>query len=66
MLKNAYLLAKIGADKAENERKFVKNLPKVCREPTSRSSSGAGASSGAGTRRAGGGLDLEPLGIKPS
>ena len=26
MLKNAYLLAKIGADTAENERKFAKNL----------------------------------------
>ena len=31
MLKNAYLLAKIDADKAENERKFAKNwqLPYV-------------------------------------
>ena len=27
MLQNAYLLAKIGADTAENER----NLPKICR-----------------------------------
>ena len=26
MLKNAYLLAKIGADTAENERKFAQNL----------------------------------------
>ena len=29
MLKNAYLLAKIGADAAENERNFAKNLPKI-------------------------------------
>ena len=28
MLKNAYLLAKIGADTAENERNFAENLPK--------------------------------------
>ena len=27
MLQNAYLLAKIGADTAENERKFAENLP---------------------------------------
>ena len=29
MLKNAYLLAKIGADTAENEQHFVENLPKI-------------------------------------
>ena len=29
MLKNAYLLAKIGADTAENERNFAENLPKL-------------------------------------
>ena len=29
MLKNAYLLAKIGADTAENERNFAENLPEV-------------------------------------
>ena len=28
MLKNAYLLAKIGADTAKNERHLAKNLPK--------------------------------------
>ena len=28
MLKYAYLLAKIGADTAENERHFAKHLPK--------------------------------------
>ena len=29
MLQNAYFLAKIGADTAENERKFAENLPKT-------------------------------------
>ena len=29
MLQNAYLLAKIGADTAENERNFAQNLPKT-------------------------------------
>ena len=29
MLENAYLLAKIGADTAENERNFAENLPKI-------------------------------------
>ena len=29
MLQNAYLLAKIGADSAENERNFAENLPKI-------------------------------------
>ena len=34
MLQNAYLLAKIGADIAENERNFAKNLPKIGNYPT--------------------------------
>jgi hypothetical protein len=34
MLQNAYLLAKIGADTAENERKFAENLPKIGNYPT--------------------------------
>ena len=34
MLQNAYLLAKIGADTAENERTFVENLPKFGNYPT--------------------------------
>ena len=34
MLKNAYLLAKIGADTAENERNFAENLPKIGNYPT--------------------------------
>ena len=29
MLKNAYFLAKIGADTAENERNFANNLPNI-------------------------------------
>ena len=34
MLKNAYLLSKIGADTAENERPFAENLPKIGNYPT--------------------------------
>ena len=34
MLQNAYFLAKIGADTAENERKFAKNWPKIGNYPT--------------------------------
>ena len=30
MLQNAYLLAKIGADRAVNERNFAEILPKFC------------------------------------
>ena len=33
---NAYLLAKIGADTAENERNFAENLPKIGRVPLDR------------------------------
>ena len=36
MLKNANLLAKIGADTAENEQHFAKNLPKTGNYPTGR------------------------------
>ena len=36
MLQNAYLLAKIGADTAENERNFAENLPKIGKCPTGR------------------------------
>ena len=32
MLNNAYLLAKIGADTAENERNVAKILPKICKK----------------------------------
>ena len=34
MLQNAYSLAKIGADTAENERHFAENLPKIGNYPT--------------------------------
>ena len=34
MLKNPYLLAKIGADTAENERNFAENLPRIGNYPT--------------------------------
>ena len=34
MLQNAYLIAKIGADTAENERNFAENLPKIGNYPT--------------------------------
>ena len=34
MLQNAYLVAKIGADTAENERKFGEILPKIGNYPT--------------------------------
>ena len=34
MLQNAYLLAKIGADTAENEQHFAKNLRKTENYPT--------------------------------
>ena len=33
MLQNAYLLAKIGADTAENEQQFAENLPKIGHHP---------------------------------
>ena len=36
MLQNAYLLAKIGADTAENERSFAENLPTIGNYPTGR------------------------------
>ena len=35
MLQNAYLLAKIGADTAENEQHFAEILPKIGNYPTS-------------------------------
>ena len=34
MLQNAYFLAKIGADTAENEQLFAENLPKIGNYPT--------------------------------
>ena len=36
MLQNAYLLANIGADTAENEQHFAENSPKIGNYPTGR------------------------------
>ena len=49
MLQNAYLLAKIGADTAENERNFAENLPKIGNYPTGPAPTcGTGAPPGSG------------------
>ena len=42
MLQNAYLLAKIGVDTAENERIFAENLPKICKKYTRAASTARG------------------------
>ena len=42
MLQNAYLVAKIGADTAEIERKFGEILPKIGNYPTGPLPTGAG------------------------
>ena len=47
MLQNAYFLAKIGADTAENEQHFAENLPKIGNYPTASASSTAGGRSSA-------------------
>ena len=47
MLQNAYLLAKIGADTAENEQHFAKKLPKIGNYPPK----GTEARSGTGAPR---------------
>ena len=60
MLQSAYLLAKIGADTAENERNFAENLQKIgnypyAEEPEERLLRGAAAAvpgRGEGRRRA--------------
>ena len=39
MLQNAYFLAKIGADTAENEQHFAEILPKIGNYPTGRAGS---------------------------
>ena len=44
MLKNAYLLAKIGADTAENERNFAENFAKNWQLPYGASASSRGSS----------------------
>ena len=40
MLKNAYFLAKIGADTAENERNFAEILPKIANTQRGRAARG--------------------------
>ena len=40
MLQNAYFLAKIGADTAENEQHFAEILPKIGNYPTLLASAG--------------------------
>ena len=42
MLQNAYLVAKIGADTAENEQHFAEILPKIGNYPTGRLTPRAG------------------------
>ena len=48
MLQNAYFLAKIGADTAENERNFAEILPKICRKLATTPPSCGDADEGAG------------------
>ena len=54
MLQNAYFLAKIGADTAENEQHFAENLPKIGNHPAG-STTPTGGAGGAEVRRALGG-----------
>jgi len=51
MLSNAYFVAKIGADTAENEYHFAENLPKIGNYPTGLRvrASGSGAGRAAAT-----------------
>ena len=50
MLKNAYLLAKIGADTAQHEQHFAEILPRFCRSAVV---SPTDAATGAGLREGG-------------
>ena len=52
MLQNAYFLAKIGADTAENEQHFAEILLKIGNYPTGRRAEAPRGSSAGGTRRA--------------
>ena len=51
MLQNAYLLAKIGADTAENEQHFAETLPKIGNYPTGPSGPPSGLRQGGGPWR---------------
>ena len=56
MLQNAYFLAKIAADTAENEQHFAEILPKIGNYPTGRLTFSSSAPGGA--RRAGRGAPV--------
>ena len=58
MLQNAYLLAKVGADTAENEQHFAEILPKLGNYPTDRADKRS--SEEAADRTTGGADGLEP------
>ena len=51
MLQNASLLAKIGADTAENEQSFAEILPKICNYPTGQRADDAAEASSTTTAR---------------
>ena len=53
MLQNAYFLAKIGADTAENEQHFAEILPKIGNYPTGSPRRGAAVLGGGRTSRRG-------------
>ena len=48
MLQNAYFLAKIGADTAENEQHFSEILPKIGNYPTGPAAARTGTAAGTG------------------
>ena len=61
MLQNAYLLAKIGADTAENEQHFAEILPKTGNYPTGPPLDDRRADGDARPRRAAGGTCAQRL-----
>ena len=65
MLQNAYLLAKIGADTAENEQHFAEILPKIGNYPTGPLPRVPGADSGAVPDLRPGGLVSRPSCFQP-
>ena len=58
MLQNAYLLAEIGADTAENERNFAENVPSIA-IPPDQSALASSRTAGAEEYEAGGGEENE-------
>ena len=66
MLQNAYFLAKIGADTAENERNFAENLPKIGHSPSTTRPGELARGPGAALGALSGGLDaLAPARLSP-